>query len=95
MAYNSKKEAAAHGVHPADVGADLCKDRGLLEDIAALTGTKAHYAVDVPGAVGILAIQRASRVSLREVAHTNTGCRLSVCVWKFRGFLCNILSGCF
>lgn len=73
MAYNSKKDAAAHSVHPADVGADLCKDRGLLEDVAALTGTEAHHTVDIPGAVGILAIQGTARVSLREGAHTNTG----------------------
>lgn len=57
----------------------MCEDCGLLEDVAALTGTEAHHAVDVPGAVGILAIQGAARVSLREVAHTNTSFRL-VCV---------------
>lgn len=58
----------------------MCEDCGLLEDVAALTGTEAHHAVDVPGAVGILAIQGAARVSLREVAHTNTSCR-PACVW--------------
>lgn len=72
----------------------MCENCGLLEDVAALTGTEAHHTVDVPGAVSILAIQGAARVSLREVAHTNTSCRLA-CVWEFRGFLSNILSACF
>lgn len=72
----------------------MCEDCGLLEDVAALTGSEAHHAVDVPGAVGILAIQGAARVSLREVAHTNTSCR-PACVWGNSEDSSNILSACF
>lgn len=46
----------SHSVHPVDVGADLCEDGGLLEDVAALTRTKAHHTMDVPGAISVLAI---------------------------------------
>lgn len=74
---SSAAAAAAHRVHPADVGADLCEDCGLLQDVAALAWTEAHHAVDVPGAIGILAIQGAARVSLCEVAHANKSCRLA------------------
>ena len=53
-----------HCVHPVDVGADLCKDSGLLENITALTRTEAHHTVDVPEAIRVLTIQGATRVSL-------------------------------
>lgn len=60
----NESENVAHCVHPADVGADLCEDGGLLEDVAALTRTKTHHTVNIPGAVSVLAIQRATRVPL-------------------------------
>lgn len=47
----------------------MCKDSGLLEDVAALTRTEAHDAVDVPGATGVLTIQGATRVSLWVKKH--------------------------
>lgn len=59
-----ESESVAHCVHPADVGADLCEDSRLLEDVAALTRTKTHHTANIPGAVSVLAIQRATRVSL-------------------------------
>lgn len=48
----------------------MCEDGGLLEDVAALTRTKAHHAVDVPGAVRVLAVQGAAGVSLRVGTNT-------------------------
>lgn len=60
----NESENVAHCVHPADVGADLSEDGGLLEDIAALTRTKTHHTVNIPGAVHVLAVQRATGVSL-------------------------------
>lgn len=53
-------------VDPADVGADPGEDRGLLVVVAAHAGAKAHHAVHVPGAIGVLAVQGTARVSLKD-----------------------------
>lgn len=57
----------------------MCEDRGLLQDVAALAGTEAHHAVDVPGAIGVLAIQGATRVTLQVNTHTHTLLACSIC----------------
>lgn len=69
LSWQGNHEKVPHCVHPVDVGADLCEDSGLLEDVAALTGAKAHHTMDVPGAVRVLAIQGATRVSLWVSTH--------------------------
>lgn len=53
-------------VDPVDVAADPGEDRGLLVVVAAHAGAKAHHAVHVPGAIGVLAVQGTARVSLKK-----------------------------
>ena len=48
----------------------MCEHSRLLEDVAALTRTKAHHAVDLPEAIRVLAIKGATRVSLQASTHT-------------------------
>lgn len=59
--------SGAYRADPVDVGADLGEDGGLLGEIAAETGTEADDAVDLPGTVGVLAVQRAAGVPLSHV----------------------------
>lgn len=77
MSKNSKVNYCGHYFHtfdvfftyivdPVHVGADPGEDRGLLVVVAAHAGAKAHNAVHVPGAIGILAVQGTTRVSLKN-----------------------------
>ena len=57
--------SGAYRADPVDVGADLGEYSGLLGEIAAEPGAKADDAVNLPGTIGLLAVQRAARVTLR------------------------------
>lgn len=59
--------SGAYGADPVDVGADLGKDGGLLGEIAAEPGAEADDAMNLPGTIGVLAVQRAARVTLSHV----------------------------
>lgn len=50
---------------PVDVGADLGEDSGLLGVIAAESRPKADDAVNLPGAISGLTVERTTRVSLK------------------------------
>ena len=53
-----------HAVDPVYVGADLGEDGGLLGDVAPLSRSEADHTVNRPGAIRVLAVQGAARVSL-------------------------------
>ena len=60
-----------YSADPVHVGADLCEDGGLLGEVAAEARAEADDAVDLPGTVRVLAVQRASGVPLsREETHS-------------------------
>lgn len=71
------RQNVPHRVNPADVWANLCEDGGFLRDVAALTRTKAHHTVDLPGTINRLAIQRSPRVSLQSPQSINSHSRQS------------------
>lgn len=50
----------------------MCEDGGFLWDVAALTRTKAHHTVDLPGTISHWAIQRSPRVSLQSPQSINS-----------------------
>ena len=52
---------------PVAVGADLGEHSRLLGEVAAEAGAKADDAVNAPGPVSTVAVQRAARVSLSHV----------------------------
>lgn len=70
-------------VDPADVGADPGEGRGLLIVVATHAGAKAHHTVHFPGAIGVLAVQGSSGVSLKNKREremcTRLQLRLSIC----------------
>lgn len=49
---------------PVAVSTDAGEDGGLLAEVAAEARAKADDTVNLPGAVGVLAVQRAARVAL-------------------------------
>ena len=57
----------AYGVDPVDVGRHSGEHGGLLGEVAAEPGAEADDAVDLPGAITPLAVQRAARVTLSHV----------------------------
>lgn len=61
------KGLGAYRADPVDVGADLGEDGGLLGEIAAEPGAEADNAVNLPGTISVLAVQRAARVPLSHV----------------------------
>ena len=65
-------QVVSYCVYPANVGADFGEDGWLLEDIAACTRAEAHRSMDVPGSIGVLAVQGTPRVSLQGT-HTWLG----------------------
>lgn len=58
------RDSAAYRVDPFAVGADLGEDGGLLGVVATEPEAKAHNTMNLPGAVRVLAVQRATRVAL-------------------------------
>lgn len=51
-------------VDPGHVGADSGEHRGLLGVVATHTGAETDHTMDVPGAIRVLAVQGATRISL-------------------------------
>lgn len=63
--YSTIQCFSTHFVDPGDVGADPGEDGRLLGVVAAHAWTEAHHTMDLPGAIRALAVQGATRVSLK------------------------------
>ena len=61
-----RRVEATHVVDPGDVGAHTGEDGRLLGVVAAHAGAEAHHPVDVPGPIGVLAVQGSTGVSLEH-----------------------------
>lgn len=53
-------------IDPGNVARYTGEDGGLLGVVAAQAGAKTHNAVNIPGAVTSLAVQRATRITLHQ-----------------------------
>jgi len=59
-------EKDTHITDPGTVARHTGEDGGLLVVVAAQAGAETHNAVNIPGAVTSLAVQRATRITLHE-----------------------------
>lgn len=55
-----------HFIDPGNVARHTGEDGGLLGVVAAQAGAKTHNAMNIPGAVTSLAVQRATRITLHQ-----------------------------
>lgn len=73
MGPGQKGMAGSYRIDPVNVVGDPSEDRGLVVVVAAEGGPEADHAVHLPLAVGLLAVQRSSRVSLRKAGFCQEG----------------------